>query len=350
MCKLNTKSVSLLQLLFAGIGLLLIASFAQADSGTVPARTRTITAHFSAYARVEPITIVRLKAPQSGVVEGFAVLPGETVKAGTVLGRLSGPAVTSRLAARRAAVADASAAFSAAQKILAIERQKQAAHLTTEKSVYLAEAALVRTRSRLDNARSQLVAARDLLVLEAPADGIVLAVNIANGERIRENQTVLTVQPSGGLWLVARYYGADMAALRAGMTGKFQPAGDGAAMPVQVRTIIGPIGKDGGQRIGLAATVPSPHWTNGEAGSVTLDGAKRTYTTVPTRALILDRGRWWVLVHTPQGDRPRSVVPGPGRGSWTAIKQGIDPGTEVVVENAYLKFHKNISRHYQPPD
>ncbi len=350
MRRLHSKSVSSLRLLFAGIGFLLITSAAWADSGMVPARTLTITAHLSAYARVEPISVVRLRAAQSGVLEGFTVLPGQAVKAGAVLGHLSGPAVTSQMAARRAAVADAGASFSAAKKILTIERQKQAAHLTTEKSVYQAEAARSRAGARLANARSQLAATRDSLVLKAPADGTVLAVNAAAGERVRTNQTILTVQPSGGLWLAAEYYGPDAAAIRVGMAGEFRPASGGAAIPVRVRTIIGPLGKDGGQRIGLAATVPSPNWINGEAGSVTLAGAKQTCTAVPTRALILDRGRWWVLVHTRQGDQARQVVPGSSHGTWTTIEQGIDPGTEVVVENAYLKFHKNVSRNYQPPD
>lgn len=326
-----------------------IATVARADSGTVPARARTITTHLSAYARVEPITLVRLKALQAGIVTGFAILPGQTVKAGAVLGHLSGPAVASLLAARRAAVADVSAALSAAKKILVIERQKQAVRLTTQKIVYQAKAALARARARLDNAKSQLAAARASLVLKSPADGIVLAVNAAEGEQVRADQTILSVQPVGGLWLMARYYGADAAAIRVGMTGKFQPANGGPAIPVRVRTVIGPVGKDGGQRVGLFATVPVPLWVNGEAGSVTILGAKRTYVAVPSRALILDRGQWWVLVHTPQGDKPRKVVPGPSRGEWTFIEEGLKPGTEVVVENAYLKYHKNISQHYLPP-
>ena len=71
---------------------------------------------------------------------------------------------------------------------------------------------------------------------------------------------------------------------------------------------------------------------------------------VPTRALILDRARWWVLVRTPQGDRQQQVVPGPTSGWTTCIARGLSPGDQVVVENAYLEFHRRIAQRYTPPE
>ena len=76
----------------------------------------------------------------------------------------------------------------------------------------------------------------------------------------------------------------------------------------------------------------------------------RSLVAVPTRALILDQGQWWVLVHTANGNQPRLVTPGPARGWQTFIERGLEPGAEVVVENAYLEFHSGISKNYQPPD
>jgi len=43
-------------------------------------------------------------------------------------------------------------------------------------------------------------------------------------------------------------------------------------------------------------------------------------------------------------------VPGPARGWQTFIERGLEPGAQVVVENAYLEFHRGISKNYQPPD
>ena len=68
---------------------------------------------------------------------------------------------------------------------------------------------------------------------------------------------------------------------------------------------------------------------------------------IPTRALILDRGKWWVMVHTPHGNHPRQVTPGPARGWNTFITHGLPAGSQVIVNNAYLLFHASIAEHYQ---
>jgi RND family efflux transporter MFP subunit len=320
------------------------------DAGVVAARSRTIVMRFSAYARVEPTTLLKLNAPRDGIIKGMTVLPGEAVKADTTLGNLTGPTVAGLLAQRRSSVTAADAALTAAEKILAIARQKKAERLTTQEALYLAEADLAKARAALDNARCQLQSARESIVLKAPVDGIILAVNAADGEQVQAGRNILTLQPKGGLWLMAQYYGSDALAVRIGMAGQFEPAQGGAAIPVKVRSIIGPVGPDGGQAVGLFATVPAPRWLNGEAGRVTLSGDKQTFVAVPTRALILDQGRWWVLVRTKNGNQRREVVPGPSEGTETLIRKGLEPGARMVVENAYLEFHRDVSRQYQQPD
>jgi RND family efflux transporter MFP subunit len=337
----------------AVLGLLLILMaphLARADAGTLKARAVTIHTRLAGYGRVEPMTVLKLKAPQTGVVSGLTVLPGEAVDAGTVLGRLTGPAVEAALAQRRGALERERAALTAAQKILTMVRQQQTARLATAKSLDQAKADLAAAQARFDTARSQLQMLQVTTALKAPADSTVLSVNVASGELIQAGQTVLAMQPKGGLWLRAEYYGPEAAAVRVGMKGRFEPADGGAAIEVQVRTVIGTTSPDGGQAVGLMATVASPDWRNGEAGLVTLEGAQQTLAAVPTRALIIDRGRWWVLVRTGKGNRPTEVVPGPSRGETTLIERGIAPGAEIVVENAYLEFHRDFSKHYQPPD
>jgi membrane fusion protein, heavy metal efflux system len=332
------------------MGLLLASPAARAGNGVVSVRECTITTRLEAYARVEPITILRLNAAQIGILTGLAVLPGETVKTGAVLGHLTGPAIKGLLAQRRTAVAGARGALTAAQKILASERQKRALHLTMQETFYQAEARLADAEARLDNARYQEQSVRESVILKAPVDGTVLSLNAADGEQLQAGQTILTLLPVGGLWLRARYYGSDASAVQVGMTGQFEPVGGVPAIPVKVRTIAGTVGPGGGQAIGLVATVSAPGWRNGEAGMVTIEGAKRTFVAVPTRALILDQGRWWVLVHTNHGNRPQEVIPGPSRGESTLIEQGLEPGAGVVVEDAYRKFHRDFSLHYLQAD
>ena len=187
-------------------------------------------------------------------------------------------------------------------------------------------------------------------MLRAPVDGRVLAVDAANGERMAVGQPIITMQPAHRLWLKAVYYGADAPMIQAGMTGRFVPADGSHPIQVKVSTVFGTLAPDGGEGVGLVAMGPASAWRNGEFGKLTLNGPARSLVAVPTRALILDQGKWWVMVHTATGDHPQEVIPGPTRGWQTFIAHGLEPGTEVVVDNAYLEFHRSISQRYQPPD
>lgn len=334
----------------AAIGMLTAPS-AWAGGGTAIARARMVTIPLKAYARVESVALVRVKAGRAGFLTGLGTVPGEMVKEGAVLGRLVGPPVDALLADRKSEVVSAGGEVAATREVLDLERKKLAEHLSTLKEVYRAEAALTSAQARLDNARSRLAALKASLVVRAPAEGRVLSTEAASGERVAPGQTILTLQPSGGLWLVADFFGADAGAVRAGMTGRFEAAGGGQAVPVKVRTIIGATRPDGATAVGLVSTRSTPGWRRGEMGSVTLDGAKRAMVEVPTRALILDRAQWWVLVRTREGNRPQVVVPsGVADGGSTLIERGLAPGTEVLVENAYLEFHRGISERFQASD
>ncbi len=314
------------------------------------AKQQTIATQISAFARVEPRARLRLNAGIAGTLRDLAVQPGDEVTAGAVLGHLTGPSVDSLLATRQAALASAEASLSAAQQELTIEREKAASRLSTREAVDKAAAALTGAQSKRDSARAQLSAAEEMAELRAPQPGRVLALGAADGERVAEGETILTLLPDSSLWLRAAVYGADAGALRSGMPGEFVPAAGGGAIPVKLRAVLGALNRDGGRTVYLVASGDAPHWLDGEAGTVTIDAGSATGVAVPTRALILDQARWWVLVHTDAGDQPQPVTPGPSRGALTLIESGLSPGAAVVVANAYLEFHRGIGEHYQPPD
>ena len=91
-------------------------------------------------------------------------------------------------------------------------------------------------------------------------------------------------------------------------------------------------------------------WLNGEPGTVSLNAPQRQLVSVPTRALILDQGKWWVMVHSAKGNSPETVVPGSTLGWNTFLESGLAPGTKVIVDNAYLLFHASIAEQFQIPD
>lgn len=348
------RMVWCLFLAFLGLTWLSLDAGAQDASTQPPAvvavRSRLVSQRLSAYATVVPITVTRLRAIEAGTIHGLEVVPGETVAADAILGRLAGPEIAARLSRRRAAVAEAEAAERAAQRSLAIERQKLAAHLATRQSVYQTEAALAQAQAQRSAAEAGLQAVESSFLLRAPTAGTVVSLAVADGEHVTAGQTLLTLQSKDRLWLRALYYGAAAGTVRIGMRGRFVPADGAAPIPVEVASILPVLRPDGGLPVGLRPSAPPANWVSGEAGTVTLIGARHLAVAVPTRALILDRGRWWVLIHTAQGDRRQAVTPGASRGSETLIDGGLTAGTEIVVGDAYRSFHRDFSRRYQPPD
>ncbi len=297
---------------------------------------------FRAYGRIRPVAVTRVAAVEPGVIERL-VLPGARVRAGQVLAVLGGPQAQSLLAERRGALRAASIQRAA-------DRRKLRARLVTRQAVAADEAAYQRARGRLQ-------VALQTLTLRAPGAGQVLAVDAADGEQVAAGQLILTLQ-TGRPWLEAPYYGRAAFAIRPGMEGRFR-AVTGASIPVRVRTVSRALEADGGEQVGLFPVLPRVGgagrqvpaiWRSGEWGTVTLLGPTRRMVAVPTRALVLDRARWWVLVRTPRGDRRQQVVPGPTSGWMTFIRRGLTAGEQVVVENAYLEFHRGIAQRYRPPD
>ena len=330
--------------------LLLSAASAHAGAGAVTARVQPVAAQYRAFAQVAPIAVLPLRAQQAGVVTGMQVLAGESLKAGQNIGVLGGPEIQALFVQDDADFASALARLDAARKSLAFQRRQRRLQLTTKLAVFQAESALAQARSALEIAQANLRALRQTIVLRAPIDGRVLAVDAANGERMAVGQPVLVLQPVHRLWLQAVYYGADASMVHAGMTGRFVPADGSHPVPVRVSSIFAMLAPDGGEGVGLTAMGPAPVWRNGEFGRLTLNGPVRSLVAVPTRALILDRGKWWVMVRTKTGDHPQQVIPGPTRGWRTCIVHGLAPGSKVVVDKPYLEFHRSIARRYQLPD
>lgn len=320
------------------------------SAGYLTVRLGEVTPQLEAYGQVEPITVLPVSAAQTGVIAGLKVLPGMHVRTGQELAHLNGPEITALLLQSQADVRSAQAQLSATQKSLAIQKLQLAAHLSTRQVVHQAESAVAQAQTTFDNAQSRLKAVHQMMTLSAPTNATVLTVNATDGELVSVGQPILTLQTANRLWLMASYYGADLSAIRVGMTGRFSPADSGKSVPVKVSAVFGSLGVGGGESIALVTKSPNSRWMNGEFGNVTLDSPQRKLVAVPTRSLILDQGKWWVMVHTAQGDRPQAVVPGPARGWQTFLERGLDPGAQVVVENAYLLFHRGIAQGYQLPD
>ena len=339
--------------LAAALALIAVASGATAQSSDkdwISVQLQPLTPQVEAYGQVEPISVLPINAAQAGVIADLHVLPGTSVHAGQLLAHLTGPSLRSLQMQSEADLRSAQSQLSTAQKSLAIQQQQLQAHLSTRDAVHQAESSIAQAQTAVDNAHSRLAAVREMATLSVPTDAMVLALNSANGEWVNTGQTIVTLQPSRSLWVRATFFGSDLQAVRVGMTGRFQAADGTPATPVKVAAVFGSVMAGSGESVAVVPLQSQPRWLNGEAGTVTLDAPQRRLVAVPTRALIVHQGRWWVMVHTAQGDRPQAVVPGPAEGWNTFIESGLAPGTQVVVNNAYLLFHSSIAEQYQIPD
>jgi RND family efflux transporter MFP subunit len=346
--RFGTAAQSAATVLFAALAACALGQAPDADAVVV--EVHSVTPHLVAYAQVEPISVVPVDAAETGVVDGLRVVPGSRVGAGQELARLSGPAMRTLLMQDQADVRSARSQLDAAQKSLAIERGQLPSHLTTRQAVHQAESAEVQAQTALDNAQSKLDSARQMVTLTAPTGGIVLAINSTNGQLVTAGQAVVTLQPENGLWLRASYYGADLQTIHAGLTGRFSPTDGGQPIAVRVCSAPAMLASGGGESIALCPLQQHTNWLSGESGTVTLDLPQRKLVAVPTRALVLNQGKWWVMVETARGEAPQQVVPGPSQGWNTFLESGIAPGTKVIVNNAYLLFHANVAEQYQIPD
>lgn len=310
----------------------------------IVARSATQTPEVSAFASVQSSGIITIAPSQDGNVTALDVLPGETVEAGQIIARLSGPQAEAASVQAAAALASAQATQSADEEALSIERQKLQQHLSTNQLVGQATSALAAARAQTATAQANVNMLQEARTLRTPLTGVVQSVAVANGDVLTAGQVVATVQPGTGSWLKAVFYGD---VVPAGATGTFTPSTGANPVKVRLRGAFGISQLDGGVPVALVAARPL---VPGAFGTVRLDLPARTVTLVPSEALILDKGQWWVMVHTPEGDQPVQVTPGPASGYETVIKSGLQPGEKVVAVNAYLLYHRGISALYQPPD
>ncbi len=321
---------------------------AQADDGILVVKEASFPGALKAYAQVRSIQVLTVQTLVTGQVEDLAVLPGQHVQAGQVLARLRGIAQSSQVAAAMASAAQARAAQDlAGQNYASIK--KTYPDISTRQQLQAAMAAVKDAQARLAAARAQLTLIQGGGQVRAPSAGTVLSLAATTGQNLTAGSTLLVLQPDHGLWLRADFYGNAIRQVSAGMNGKFLPADGGAAIPVRVRSVINEVESDGGRSVGCVP-IGQAGWIAGEAGTLILDGGARSWPALPSRALILDAGQWWVVIRENGRYRNQRVTVGPEEARWTAITDGLKAGQQVLVTHAYGVYHRDFARTYQQPD
>lgn len=319
------------------------------DVVTMPAVQKRVVTTVSAPARVQAASNAVLSAPTAGIISGLRVLPGEEVRPGQTIAHLTGPTVSTESARLAADLKSAQIRAVATTQAASIEQQKLDEQLSTRDAV-------IRVRAELDTARQQLAAAQSasrsyasLVTIGVFEPGVVTTVNAADGQYVSAGQALVTLVPSRGLHVVANLYGNNASLVTAGMKGVFLAEGVDAPIDVVVQraswSVIAP-----GQLEVWLNPASARSLVAGTVGTVSLTVSDDKRLAIPSTALILEGGQWWVLVHDRSGNHRRRVGPGPSDAGWTSIRQGLTPGERVVTQDPYLLFHQDFATRYQQAD
>jgi RND family efflux transporter MFP subunit len=330
------------------LALMYVASVAGAEPETVAARTVHYQATARGYATVVPKQQITVRAGLDGTLQGFNVSAGQAVSAGETIGRIGGPDAEATVAKARAALAAAEKELTVAQ-----DTEQSVAHLfpkyTDRAHFDEAKAALARAEDKAAEAKSEVDRVTALTTITSPADGRIVRLQAALGDRVAEHQALLQIDPTHALWVEAVFYKYGAKSFENAASLQFVPADGGAAIPLHLAATLPQVREDGGTTFSFTAPDDAV-WRSGETGEVLATAQVEEAVAVPTDALILDQGRWWVMVSQGGKVNPVSVTPGPSRGNDTIILSGIAAGTPVIVRDAYLRFHSRFSDLYTAPD
>jgi RND family efflux transporter MFP subunit len=222
-------------------------------------RTMASRVEFSGPLVAPNTAVVRAKA--SGTLVALTVQEGSRVRPGQPIGRIDLAELASRSAERGANVEAARAALAQAER----------SHASNERLAaqsFISPIALDASRAQLDSARALFNAAQASLdvsrvglreaALAAPIGGIVAKRHIVPGEKVTQEQPLLTIVDLSRLELAGTVGTHEVARLAPGVPVRLRV--EGVAAPVQGRLArIAPAAEPGTRSIGVTIELPNPH-------------------------------------------------------------------------------------------
>jgi multidrug efflux pump subunit AcrA (membrane-fusion protein) len=280
------------------------------------------------------------------------------VPAGTVVGQLTGPYFRALWQQQKARVQQTMANETSAARLVQIEKKTLKDQISTQQTLVSAKQNLALAQAQRCIAQASLNALAQEAVLRAPTTGIVTHIEQGSGSFVQTGTAIAEITPTSQWLLQAQFFPTQSAPMalnqiKPGQQGWFLPLDSHHKIAVRVVSILPKDVRNGALPVILEPLAPlavTDNWLIGQTGQVHLVGAQFSAVSVPTRALILDQGQWWVLVKTPAGWQRQKVRIGVSTGENTAIIAGLRAGTVVLVEQAYLEFHRDFATRYQQPD
>ncbi len=326
------------------------------QTATVTKRRLAVPLALTGDVRLDERRVSHVASPVAGIIVQAHVAVGERVEAGAALVALDSVALGEAEAAYLEAAGLARLERRAFERLRALRAEAVASEKEYRAALQTAEAAALRAETargtllRLGLAPADVAAltprtARGRLVLRAGAAGTVLRMHAVPGEVAEAAETLLTVGDASTVAVFADVYERDLAAVAraqnagplpatvavdaypgerfAGTVDLVSPALDEATRTVKLRVVVAnPAGR---LLAGMFADVTLP--LPGVAGAV----------SVPEAAVLDDAGRSFVFVHHAGADFVRRPVTlGRAAGGFVEVVSGLEAGTTVVTEGAFL--------------
>ena len=295
-----------------------------------------------------PQAVQVVSATVSGVLQDVRVAPGQSLKAGQVVARLSSPQVLEWQREWLQAQAQAQLAGSKRQRdeklfaegIIAEQRVQESRSQDQMAQWTLQE----RTQAlRLAGADTRHVQLQPELLLPTPTAGTVLEVLASPGQRLEAGMPVLKLA-RGGLWSIELQATPEQARLLR--------VGDRLALPgcqtqARVVNVAAQVSADN-QAVAVRADFNAQEAclrvnqfiqvrvkggaAGGPASGGAAGGTGKDSLWVPTTAVVQQAGQTHVFVRTPQGFVLQPVTLGAGSAEQRPVLGGLAAGAEVVVK------------------
>lgn len=303
------------------------------EVGTAMPARQTFHAQVAAFGQLaaDSRNALSLSLPQAGEVTATEAMAGQRVKRGAALLELATDPAT------RSAYLQARSAVEVARDDLARTVHLHAQKLATNAQLDAARKALADAQAALD-AQAKLGGARPVVMLRAPSDGVVTALDVQRGQRVTAGTTLLQFTPDAAL---AAQLGIDpgaAAGVRIGMPVTLEPVYAERSLPPLHATVamIGNAVNPQTHMVDVVATLdaktPLPA---GAALSANIATTPFEAWAVPRDALQSDeQGDFVLQVEHGKAKRVQVKVLAPD-GSPIGVQGVLDPRAPVITTGSY---------------
>ena len=302
-----------------------------ADSSSVQVQTvalkqQMMTDTVSGYGVVSPDTraLQTISLPRAGQIVALLVSAGQVVKKGTPLLEFgTGADVVLSYQQARQAVDFARNEATRVGQLLSQQLATQSQMAAAKKALADAEAAL--------RAQEKMGANRSLEQLTAPFDGVVMAVQAAQGDRVAAGAPVLQLARAGGQRVLLGIEPNEVARVQPGMVVNVAPVfGVGHPSTGHVTQVFGMVNPQT-QFVDVLVQVPDAGLMPGTRVHAEIQIERQTVWTVPRSAVLSDA----------QGDYIFQVRDGKAR--RVNVKTGLERDGLVAVQGAFAKGELVVS-------